>query len=77
LITKAGETKWLEVYSRTIRYKGQSADLATLIDITEQKQAEEQKATLEAKLLHAQKMESIGTLSGGIAHDFNNLLGIF
>ncbi|MDX2127506.1 MAG: PAS domain S-box protein [Chloroherpetonaceae bacterium] len=29
---------------------------------------------LESQLAHAQKMESIGTLTGGIAHDFNNLL---
>ncbi|OGU17369.1 MAG: hypothetical protein A2076_03990 [Geobacteraceae bacterium GWC2_53_11] len=29
---------------------------------------------LEAQLLHAQKMESIGTLAGGVAHDFNNIL---
>ena len=26
------------------------------------------------QLLHAQKMESLGSLAGGIAHDFNNLL---
>ncbi len=76
VITATGETKWVEVYSRTIRYMGKFANLGTLIDITEKKRAEEEKAALESKLLHAQKMESIGTLSGGIAHDFNNLLGI-
>jgi two-component system, cell cycle sensor histidine kinase and response regulator CckA len=29
---------------------------------------------LEAQLIRAHKMESIGTLAGGIAHDFNNIL---
>ncbi len=50
-----------------IRGNGDRAVIVMLNDVTDRKK-------IEAQLLHARKMEAIGTLAGGIAHDYNNLL---
>ena len=74
--TKDGRTFPVEITGNYVMFEGREGSFAFARDITGRKQAEAEQKKLQAQLLRAQKMESIGTLAGGIAHDFNNMLGV-
>jgi len=73
-LKKDGKEFPIELSLSAVKIKDLWNSIGIIRDITERKQAEEEKRELEASLHQARKMESIGTLAGGIAHDFNNLL---
>ena len=70
-----GERFTVEVTLAKYNMQGQNILYCIWHDISERKQAEEERTQLQRQLLHSQKMEMIGQLTGGIAHDFNNILG--
>ncbi|NTW48547.1 MAG: PAS domain S-box protein [Chlorobiales bacterium] len=71
-----GSEVTVEASAVPIVYEGKSGVLVFFLDITERKRAEEERKKLQAQLMQAQKMESVGRLAGGIAHDYNNMLHV-
>jgi len=77
ILAKSGETRWVRSSGTRIPgEEGWSGVQGVITDLQEVKQAEEHRHALELRLLHAQRMEAMGTLAGGIAHEFRNILQV-
>ncbi|MDY0190532.1 MAG: ATP-binding protein [Desulfuromonas sp.] len=66
----------VEVESRDVHTEADHFVVTAVRDISERKQAEQQRIELEEQVRQKYKMEAVGVLAGGMAHNFNNNLSI-
>lgn len=53
---KDGDSIWVDISARTIKFDGQTYILATIFDLTEHKRAEEERRHMEAQVIEAQRI---------------------
>jgi len=75
-LRKDGSTYPLRIQAKNIPYQDRIVRVTELRDITETKQAEQEKINAQKVAGEQKQLALVGQVAGKIAHDFNNLLGI-
>ena len=71
---KDGSEFPVELMINLVRVGGKEFICGFSYDLSERKQAQEERTLLARQLQQSQKMEAVGRLADGVAHNFNNIL---
>lgn len=69
VVLETGGTPYFDGEGNLLGYRGIDRD------VTQRKQAEEDKKRMQLQLVHSEKMASVGQLAAGVAHEINNPVG--
>lgn len=69
LLTRNGQERWVELSASYFEFDGNPATLATGIDITDRKRAEEQLRIHQDQLAHMARLVTTNEMASGLAHE--------
>lgn len=73
-LCKDGSTVVLENFANKVDWIGQEAILATLIDVSKRRRAEDEAKRYREQLMHVDRLNVLGEMAAGIAHEINQPL---
>jgi PAS domain S-box-containing protein len=78
MLRDGGDGFWAKLESERVEDPddGEVRIRSAVLDVTDQRAAEEERRRLEQEIFRIQKIESLVAVAGGVAHDFNNLLTV-